>query len=78
MSPRGRWIIGRKLNRLDWVIKEIAETEHRLAEVTQDDHLVRALQTFKGIGPVTTWTIRAEIGRCDRFRNGKQLSRAAA
>jgi transposase len=75
LSPTGRWIIGRQLDRLDLVTKEIAETEHRLAEVTQDDDVVQALQTFKGIGPVTAWTIRAEVGRFDRFRNGKQLSR---
>src|SRR5262249_44017831 len=27
------------------------------------------------IGPVTAWTLRAEIGRFDRFRSGKQLAR---
>ncbi len=30
---------------------------------------------FEFVGPVTDWTIRAEIGRFDRFRNGKQLAR---
>ena len=28
-----------------------------------------------GIGPVTAWTMRAEIGWFDRFCSGKQLSR---
>jgi len=26
-------------------------------------------------GPVTAWTLRAEVGRFDRFRSGKQLAR---
>ena len=36
---------------------------------------VEQLTGIPGIGPVTAWTIRAEIGRFDRFRNGKQLAR---
>jgi transposase len=43
--------------------------------VTADDPEVVRLQEQKGIGPVTAWTLRAEIGRFDRFRSGKQLSR---
>jgi transposase len=31
--------------------------------------------TIKGIGLVTATTLRAEIGRFDRFRTGKQLAR---
>jgi hypothetical protein len=33
------------------------------------------LRQIKGIGPVTAWTLRAVIGRFDRLRNGKQISR---
>jgi transposase len=33
------------------------------------------LLTLKGIGLVTAVTIRAEVGRFDRFRSGKQLAR---
>ena len=36
---------------------------------------MRWLRTIKGLGPVTAWTVRAEIGRFDRFRSGKQLAR---
>lgn len=39
------------------------------------DTMVERLLTIKGVGPVTAWTLRAVIGRFDRFRNGKQLSR---
>jgi len=46
-----------------------------LAEVTADDPEVARLQEQPGIGPVTAWTLRAEIGRFDRFRSGKQLAR---
>jgi transposase len=37
--------------------------------------LVAALLGEPGIGPITAWVLRAEIGRFDRFRTGKQLSR---
>jgi len=49
--------------------------ERRLALVTKDDAQVNRLLEQPGIGPVTAWTIRAEIGRFDRFNNGKQLAR---
>lgn len=75
VSPQSRWIVGRYLQRLKGVLKEIAEVEARLTRLTADDSLVTALQKQKGIGPVTAWTIRAEIGRFDRFRTGKQLAR---
>ena len=39
------------------------------------DPLVKKLLTIKGIGLITAVTLRAEIGRFDRFRTGKQLAR---
>jgi transposase len=63
------------LNRMIVVLREIAEVEKRLYKVTEDDPMVASLCGQKGIGPVTAWTIRSEIGRFDRFNNGKQLSR---
>ena len=58
-----------------FVIGEIDEVEKRLLQATEDDPMVEALCALKGIGPVTAWTIRAEIGRFDRFNSGKQLAR---
>jgi len=37
--------------------------------------VVNCLGGQPGIGPVTAWTLRAEIGRFDRFRPGKQLAK---
>ena len=75
LSEQGRWIVDRHLRRMKAVIREIAEVEERLGEVTKDDSMIQALCALKGIGLVTAWTIRAEIGRFDRFRTGKQLAR---
>jgi len=75
LSAESRWIVSQQLRRMEFVVEQIAEVERRLGEVTQDDSMVRALCELKGIGSVTAWTIRAEIGRFDRFRNGKQLAR---
>ena len=75
LSVQGRWVIEHQLKQLADVVKEIAEVEAHLSEMTADDRLVQALQKEKGIGPVTAWTLRAEIGQFGRFRTGKQLSR---
>ena len=75
LSEQCRWIVDRFLVKMAFVLEEIHEVEKRLSQVTKDDSLVDALCALKGIGPVTAWTIRAEIGRFDRFTTGKQLAR---
>lgn len=75
VSEESQWILKRYVRRLVSLDRELQEVEARLTRVTKKDPLVAALQKQKGIGPVTAWTIRAEIGRFDRFRSGKQLSR---
>lgn len=78
LSEQGRWVIERHLSQLTWIGQELTRVEQRLEEATKDDPVVARLRTQSGIGPVTAWTIRAEIGRFDRFATGKQLSRFCA
>ena len=75
LSEQGRWIVDRHLARLSSVVLEIFEVDVRLARVTEKDPVVQRLRSFRGVGPVTSWTIRAEVGRFDRFVTGKQLCR---
>jgi transposase len=75
LSVQGRWVVDQHVQELDRLATAIQEVEKRLEEVTADDPEVARLQAQRGIGPVTAWTMRAEIGRFDRFRSGKQLSR---
>jgi transposase len=74
-SEQGRWILDRHLRRLDRLNDEVSEVETRLEAVTQEDDVVQRLRLLPGVGPATSWMLRAEIGRFDRFRTGKQLSR---
>ncbi len=75
LSEQSRWIIGRQLARLRAIEQEIQVVMKRLGQVTAEDAIVQKLLTLSGIGPVTALTLRAEIGRFDRFVSGKQLSR---
>jgi transposase len=75
LSGQTRWVMDRHLARLQALAADIKAAEERLARVTADDPLVAALVAMKGIGLVTAATIRAEIGRFDRFRTGKQAAR---
>jgi len=75
LSEQSQWIVERMLAKMTFVVDEVAEVEKRLSQATEDDSMVEALKLLKGIGPVTAWTIRAEIGRFDRFNTGKQLAR---
>jgi transposase len=75
LSVQGRWVLDKHVRELDRLAQAIQEVENRLTEATADDPEVARLQELRGIGPVTAWTLRAEIGRFDRFRSGKQLSR---
>ena len=70
-----RWIIDKHVLRIGSLDEEIIDVEKRLEDLAAKDAMIQQLRTKPGIGPVTAWTIRAEIGRFDRFRSGKQLSR---
>lgn len=74
-SEQTRWVIDRHLARLRALAADIKAAEERLAGATADDPLVRTLLALKGIGLATAATIRAEVGRFDRFRTGKQAAR---
>lgn len=75
LSEQTRWVVGRHLDRLKTLAADIKAVEARLARATAEDPLVRQLLEVKGVGLVTAVTIRAEIGRFDRFRTGKQMAR---
>ena len=75
LGPQARWVVDRHQANLDRLARDIREVERRLVEVTQDDAMVAKLLTHAGIGLVTACTLRAEIGRFDRFRSGKQVAR---
>jgi transposase len=75
LGEQTRWVIDRHLARLEWLSGEIAAAERRLAEATADDPVVCRLLAQRGVGLVTAAALRAEIGRFDRFRTGKQLAR---
>lgn len=75
LSPESRWVMHRHFARLEELQREIREADKHLQELTANDPVVARLLTFDAVGPVTAATLRAEIGRFDRFRTGKQLSR---
>jgi transposase len=75
VGPDSQWILERHLASLERLGREIRQVERRLEERVADDALVRKLREQKGIGLITAATMRAEIGRFDRFRSGKQLAK---
>jgi transposase len=75
ISEQSRYLIGKHVRRLGQLAEDLKEVENRLADLTANDAVVEQLMQQPGIGPVTAWTLRAEIGRFDRFRTGKQLAR---
>ena len=75
LSSNARLVIERQVARLAQLRREIHEVEELLNEQTKDDPQVQKLLVQPGIGLITAATIRAEIGRFDRFRTGKQLAR---
>jgi transposase len=74
-SADDRWILEQQFQHLAQLNEQIRAVEQRLDERTQDDPLVKKLLTLPGVGLITAVTLRAEIGRFDRFQSGKQLSR---
>lgn len=75
VSEQTRWILDRQLAHLAYLSTEIHAVEKRLERLTADDPVVEKLLSLTGVGLITAVTLRAEIGRFDRFRNGKQMAR---
>lgn len=75
MSEQARWVVQEHFAELASLNARVRKVEDRLDEMTREDRIVLDLMKTKGIGPVTAWTIRAMVGRFDRFKSGKQLSR---
>lgn len=78
IGQTSHWILRRHFQELDRLCKSIKEVEKELTDVTAEDVVVAKLLKQSGVGLVTAVTLRAEIGRFDRFRTGKQLSRFCA
>jgi transposase len=75
LAPSDRWILEDHLAELVSLKDRVAAVEARIVQVTADDPLIAQLISLPGVGLVTAVTMRAEIGRFDRFQTGKQLSR---
>lgn len=75
LGPESRWVLKRDLRRLAEIDRELGLVERHLVKLTRGDPVVQKLRTFQGVGLITAVTLRAEIGRFDRFRSGKQLAR---
>jgi transposase len=75
LGEHSRWVLDQLLESLEWINQKIAAAEERLKEATASDETTQRLLAQPGIGLVTATTLRAEVGRFDRFRSGKQLAR---
>jgi transposase len=75
LTEQVRWIIHQKFVFIEQIGVWIKDVEKRLQEASGRQALTQKLRTIEGVGEVTAWTLLAYIGRFDRFKNGKQLSR---
>jgi len=75
LSDSDRWVMDDHLQELDLLATRITAAEAEIQNRVQDDPIVRKLLQLPGVGLVTAVTLRAEIGRFDRFDTGKQLAR---
>ena len=75
LSDQTVWILQQHLADLEQLKAKIRAAERRLEQQTARDAVVQKLLQQEGVGLITAVTLRAEIGRFDRFRSGKQLAR---
>ena len=75
LGEHGRWVMEQHLLDLQTVETKLKQVEQRMEEVTRDDPLMQGLLAQEGVGLVTAFVLRAEIGSFHRFHSGKQLAR---
>lgn len=75
LAASDRWIVEDHLAEITSLSQRIKAVEARIQAAVADDPIVEKLLALDGVGLVTAVTMRAEIGRFDRFTTGKQLAR---
>jgi transposase len=75
LAGSDRWIADDHLEEIASLSQRIKGVETRIESAVADDPIVEKLLSLEGVGLVTAVTMRAEIGRFDRFTTGKQLAR---
>jgi transposase len=75
LGSEAKWVINNHIKEHQHISTLIADAEQRLCEVTDGDPVIVEMVALKGVGLITAATIRAEVGRFDRFTTGKQLAR---
>jgi transposase len=75
LMPSDRWIMTDHLEEIRSLSARIVAVEKQITAATQDDPVVKRLLALPGVGLVTAVTLRACVGRFDRFDSGKQLAR---
>lgn len=75
LGEQRRFVLDGHLEDLQRLKDAILKIELRLAQVTAADPVTAQLLELPAVGRVTAWVWRAEIGRFDRFRTGKQMAR---
>lgn len=78
LGETSRWILSEHFSEIETLSQKIRTVEKRLTKMLTDDPVAQKLLEQSGVGLVTAATLRAEIGRFDRFRSGKQLARFCA
>jgi transposase len=75
LSASDRWLAEDHLEEVATLGERIARVERRIKAAVADDPIVEQLLAIKNVGLVTAVTLRAEVGRFERFATGKQLAR---
>jgi transposase len=75
LSEASRWVLRQQFDELRHLEGRIRDAERQLEALTANDPLVEHLTKIKGFGRLTAIVLRAELGRFDRFRTGKQMAR---
>lgn len=75
LSDSDSWLMEDHLAELASLTDRLKAVEKRIADATADDPVVERLLAQSGVGLVTAATLRAEVGRFDRFDTAKQLAR---
>jgi transposase len=75
LADSDRFVLDDHLAELAALAARLAAVEAKISAAVADDSIVAKLLDLPGVGLVTAVTMRAEIGRFDRFDTGKQLAR---
>ena len=74
LTSRFRGLLNGLWNDLKTLDQRVAELDHEINMIAQNDPVAKRLQQLRGVGPMVATALVATVGNAEQFANGRQMA----